>query len=318
MDSYCFPSLPPSARRPTRPLVADGSRASRISALRKIARRTERSAHPSAIVRVYNKDKITRRPKVHARRAGDRPKTRVHPRAFRNAVETILLLVYTLVYDRSVLVIVRQVNAPSDMRRAGRISMYRGITHSRQIISSLNYIFPRRAPLAAPFSLRVVRIDEKENRISRAAARASPLCGSPARRADHGFLREEAASGRTSVFNCARLAGDRSSPDVPDFRTARFLPRRHRELSLPLAEAGAPGWPPSGGSWGHPYGVAGESEARVRRRAADKRGTAVENGTAGERPRLAVRHGRLGISLLAAERLTFFQRSHATQYTGRR
>jgi len=64
--------------------------------------------------------------------------------------------------------------------------MYRGITHSRQIISSLNYIFPRRAPLAAPFSVRVVRIDEKENRISRAAARAS----------DHGFLREEAASGR--------------------------------------------------------------------------------------------------------------------------
>lgn len=50
-------------------------------------------------------------------------------------------------YGRSVLVIVRQVNASPDMRRAARISMYCGITHLRQIISSLNYIFPRRTPV---------------------------------------------------------------------------------------------------------------------------------------------------------------------------
>jgi len=94
--------------------------------------------------------------------------------AFCNAVETILLLVYTR-YGRSVLVIVRQVNASSDMRRAARISMYRGITHLRQIISSLNYIFPRRASVAARVYFAFTSsIDENKNRISRPFS-ASPL-----------------------------------------------------------------------------------------------------------------------------------------------
>lgn len=82
---------------------------------------------------------------------------------------------YIRSYGRSVLVIVRQVNAPPDMRRAARISMYCGITHSRQIISSLNYIFPRRTPVAARIYFAFTSsIDENKNRISRPFS-ASPL-----------------------------------------------------------------------------------------------------------------------------------------------
>lgn len=61
------------------------------------------------------------------------------------------------------------------MRRAARISMYRGITHLRQIISSLNYIFPRRASVAGRVYFAFTSsIDENKNRISRPFS-ASPL-----------------------------------------------------------------------------------------------------------------------------------------------
>lgn len=61
------------------------------------------------------------------------------------------------------------------MRRAARISMYRGITHLRQIISSLNYIFPRRVPVAARVYFAFTSsIDENKNQISRPFS-ASPL-----------------------------------------------------------------------------------------------------------------------------------------------
>lgn len=126
------------------------------------------------IVYIYDKEIILRRKYSTVRRRSAISQKHEYTLAFCNAVETILLLVYTR-YGRSVLVIVRQVNASSDMRRAARISMYRGITHLRQIISSLNYIFPRRASVARRAALAFTSsIDENKNRISRPFS-ASPL-----------------------------------------------------------------------------------------------------------------------------------------------
>jgi len=126
------------------------------------------------IVYIYNKDKNTNRKYLTAGGCSAIGQKHEYTLAFCNAVETILLLVYTR-YDRSVLVIVRQVNALPDMRRAARISMYRGITHLRQIISSLNYIFPRRTPVVARVYFAFTSsIDENKNRISRPFS-ASPL-----------------------------------------------------------------------------------------------------------------------------------------------
>lgn len=126
------------------------------------------------IVYIYDKDKITGRKYLTALGCSAIGQKHEYTLAFCNAVETILLLVYTR-YGRSVLVIVRQVNASPDMRRAARISMYRGITHLRQIISSLNYIFPRRTPVAARIYFAFTSsIDENKNRISRPFS-ASPL-----------------------------------------------------------------------------------------------------------------------------------------------
>jgi len=128
----------------------------------------------TVIVYIYDKDKITSRKCLTARGCSAIGQKHEYTLAFCNAVETILLLVYTR-YGRSVLVIVRQVNASPDMRRAARISMYRGITHLRQIISSLNYIFPRRTPVAARIYFAFTSsIDENKNRISRPFS-ASPL-----------------------------------------------------------------------------------------------------------------------------------------------
>lgn len=119
------------------------------------------------IVYIYDKDKIT--PAVFGRvwTLGDWPKARIHPRVLQCRWDDFTARIYT-VYGRSVLVIVRQVNASSDMRRAARISMYRGITHLRQIISSLNYIFPRRVAVGARVYFAFTSsIDENKNRISR-------------------------------------------------------------------------------------------------------------------------------------------------------
>lgn len=79
---------------------------------------------------------------------GDWPKARIHPRVLQCRWDDFTARIYAGMAG-SVLVIVRQVNASPDMRRAARISMYCGITHLRQIISSLNYIFPRRTPVTA-------------------------------------------------------------------------------------------------------------------------------------------------------------------------
>lgn len=131
------------------------------------------------IVYIYDKDKITSRKYLTARGCSAIGQKHEYTLAFCNAVETILLLVYTR-YGRSVLVIVRQVNASPDMRRAARISMYRGITHLRQIISSLNYIFPRRTPVAARIYFAFTSsIDENKNRISRPFPRRRCIAYAP-------------------------------------------------------------------------------------------------------------------------------------------
>lgn len=273
--------------------------------------------------------------------------------AFCNAVETILLLVYTR-YGRSVLVIVRQVNASSDMRRAARISMYRGITHLRQIISSLNYIFPRRAPVARRGF--ISHLHRPSMRTKTEFLGHFPRRRCVARRAVTSLGRVSLyAERRIANFYTRRTKGERvyfdfcstlGSPAEPiakrvvqiaerkyhvngvrDERAdlvgssahshrgrVRTMPSRIRNPSARLIGKGF--LYPATDVYVHRERASARERSGTARTKRLSRLPAVRRKRS--RGRRRARHGRLGISLLAAEGLTFFARSHATQYTGRR